>query len=419
MRQAGHRPERHTVTSRASGRPPTLRGGLALSAATVVLCLLAGEIVSRLVDPGASPWRWHYHAAEASTPAPGETQVEYDATLGWAPIPGSSGMMLGKPLSFTAAGTRAQNRDRLPETGTLSGTGTTTGPATGASDGRPILAFGDSMTEGFAVGNDETWPAHLERLTGRRVLNAGVRGYGLDQMVLRAERMVPELGPSTVVLAFIADDISRTALSIRDGKGKPWFAPEGEGLALRNVPVQAAGRASPMAALRHALGYSHLLDRIVTRLGMQQSWHGREVGTGVDPFVVSCRLMARFAALVKRAHADALVVALPEPGVFLDAKAAAGQHEALTHVLGCAARAGLPTLDTLAAFEKENVGRDLDAYYALHHFTDRGGAVAARAIAAALSGDEAQRKHVRGRSAVPHAARRPTAPRPGTRVIRI
>jgi lysophospholipase L1-like esterase len=293
-------------------------------------------------------------------------QFSYDPTLGWTPIPGSAGAPLGKPLSFTADGTREQNRERTPVTGPL------------------IIAFGDSMTEGYAAGNDETWPAHLERLTGRRVLNAGVRGYGLDQMVLRAEHLVPELKPSTVVLAFIADDISRTALSVRDAKGKPYFVPDGPGLALRNVPVQAVGRSSLMTAARRLLGYSHLVDRIVNGLGMQQVWYGREVGTGVDPFVVSCRLMDRFAALVKREGAKALVVALPEQGVFFDAKAAAGQHEALTEVLGCAAKAGLPTLDALAAFEKENVGHDIDAYYAMMHFTDRGNALVARAIAAAL-----------------------------------
>ena len=53
-------------------------------------------------------------------------------------------------------------------------------------------------------------------------------------------------------------------------------------------------------------------------------------------------------------------------------------------MLGCAAKAGLPTLDALAAFEKENVGHDIDAYYAMMHFTDRGNALVARAIAAAL-----------------------------------
>ena len=263
------------MTARSSGRPRSLWSGLALSAATVVVCLLAGEFITRLWDPSASLWHWPYYAVVASQPSPGETQFTYDPTLGWAPIAGSSGAMLGKPFSFTDEGTREQNRDRPPATGPL------------------IMAFGDSMTEGFAVGNDETWPAHLERLTGRRVLNAGVRGYGLDQIVLRAERIVPEIKPSTVVLAFIADDILRTALAVRDAKGKPYFVPEGEGLALHNVPVQVAGRSSLMMAARHLLGYSHLFDRIVNRLGVQQSWYGREVATGADPFNVSCRLMDR------------------------------------------------------------------------------------------------------------------------------
>ncbi|WP_395714195.1 SGNH/GDSL hydrolase family protein [Reyranella sp.] len=371
------------MTMRSSGRRPALRGGLALSGATVVVCLLVAELVSRLADPGASLWRWPNYAVAAPMTAPGEAQFAYDPTLGWAPIPGSSGTMLGKPLTFTAAGTREQNRDRPPAAGPSAGS--STDPSIGASTGPLIIAFGDSMTEGFAVGNDETWPAHLERLTGRPVLNAGVRGYGLDQMVLRAERMIPEIRPSTVVLAFIADDIPRTALSVRDARRKPYFLSDGEGLARHNVPVQGAARWSLMGTARQVLGYSHLLDRIMSRLGVQQSWHGREVGTGADPFVVSCRLMERFAALVTREGAKALVAALPEQGVFLDAKAAAGQHAALTRVLGCAARVGLPTLDTLAAFEKENAGRDIDAYYTLMHFTDRGGALAARAIAAALA----------------------------------
>src|SRR5690349_13483737 len=149
---------------KAAFLPTRLLSGLALSAATVVLCLLAGEFIARVADPGASLWRWPYYAVVASQPSPGETQFAYDPTLGWAPTPGSSGAMLGKPFSFTDQATREQNRDRPPATGPL------------------ILALGDSMTEGFAVGNDETWPAQLERLTGRRVLNAGVRGYGLDQI---------------------------------------------------------------------------------------------------------------------------------------------------------------------------------------------------------------------------------------------
>ena len=249
------------------------------------------------------------------------------------------------------------------------------------------IAPGDrvlDLTEGYAVGNDETWPANLERVAGRRVLNAGVRGYGLDQIVLRAERMISKIKPSTVILAFIADDISRTALSVGGAKGKPYFVPEGAGLALRNVPVQVAGRSSLMMAARHILGYSHLFDRIGEPFGGAPIlvWpRGRHGGRSLHRVLP---LDDRFSALVKRERANALVVALPEQGVFFDVKGAAGQHEALTEVLGCAAKAGLPTLDTFAAFEKENVGRDIDTYYTMMHFTDRGGAIAARSIAAAL-----------------------------------
>ncbi|TAJ97448.1 MAG: hypothetical protein EPO10_18725 [Reyranella sp.] len=357
------------MTNPAPGRSSSVLGGLALGAATVVFCLLAGEVATRLWDPDVSLWHWPNSLVEASEPAPGETQFAYDSILGWAPVAGSSGKMLGKFLTFTDEGTRAQNRE-APR-----------------AIGPSIMTFGDSMTEGYAVGDNETWPAELERITGRPVLNAGVRGYGLDQMVLRAERLVPEFRPATVVLAFIADDISRTALSVRDSRGKPYFVPDAQGgLALHNVPVPGVNFPPPVVLARGLLGHSHLFDLIVTRLGLRAYWSGREIGTGVDPFVVSCRLMDRLASLAKREGAAALVVALPEQGVFFDAKAAAGQREALTRVLDCAARAGLDTLDTTPAFAQENVGRDIDAYYTMLHFTFRGAALAAREIAATLGG---------------------------------
>jgi hypothetical protein len=196
---------------------------------------------------------------------------------------------------------------------------------------------------------------------------------------------MPQLKPPTVVLAFIADDILRTALSVREAKGKPYFVPDGEGLALRNVPVQITGRSPLMAAARNILGYSHLFDRIIGRSSLQQIWYGREIGNGVDPDLVSCRLMDRFAALVRREGAKALVVALPEQAVFTSPSLAASQRKMQAAALGCAAKAGLPTLDTFAAFDKEDVGRDIDTYYTQLHFTDRAAAIAARAIASALA----------------------------------
>ena len=174
---------------------PSLSGGFALAAVTVLVCLLLGEAVSRLSDPEASLWRYPNYiwlATELDAEAP--LQLRYDSELGYEPRPGVSGTLKGETLSYSADGFRNHNLDRPTATGPL------------------ILALGDSYTEGYAVSDDETWPAHLERDTGRRVLNAGVRSYGLDQIVLRAERLAPRVKPRTMVLAFIESDIGRTAL---------------------------------------------------------------------------------------------------------------------------------------------------------------------------------------------------------------
>src|SRR5262249_51730889 len=45
----------------------------------------------------------------------------------------------------------------------------------------PIVAVGDSFTFGEDVGDSDSWPAGLERLADRRVINGGANGFGLDQ----------------------------------------------------------------------------------------------------------------------------------------------------------------------------------------------------------------------------------------------
>lgn len=63
---------------------------------------------------------------------------------------------------------------------------------------KPILAVGDSYTFGDEVSDWETWPAQLQKLSGRRVINGGVFGYGIDQAFLRARRLLSRYQFSTV-----------------------------------------------------------------------------------------------------------------------------------------------------------------------------------------------------------------------------
>src|SRR5262245_17346754 len=63
-----------------------------------------------------------------------------------------------------------------------------------------ILAVGDSFTQGWEVDDDETWPSYLEKLADVPVINAGVGGYGTDQIVLRAEQLLPIVQPKILVI---------------------------------------------------------------------------------------------------------------------------------------------------------------------------------------------------------------------------
>jgi hypothetical protein len=101
----------------------------------------------------------------------------------------------------------------------------------------PILAVGDSFTFGTQVSDRDTWPAQLEKLSGRRVINGGVFGYGIDQAFLRARRLLSRDRFSTVIFSFIPDDIRRCQMSVEFGGAKPYFDFKDGRLTLENVPV--------------------------------------------------------------------------------------------------------------------------------------------------------------------------------------
>ena len=72
-----------------------------------------------------------------------------------------------------------------------------------------ILAFGDSLTYGYNVSRNESYPAKLEVLTGLRVINAGISGEVTRQGLQRLPKVLDESHPELMILCHGGNDLLR------------------------------------------------------------------------------------------------------------------------------------------------------------------------------------------------------------------
>ncbi|NTV29640.1 MAG: hypothetical protein HGA80_06125 [Candidatus Omnitrophica bacterium] len=117
----------------------------------------------------------------------------YDPELGWVRKPGTSGREKGRS---------GQVEYHINHVGARLNPGFEDKPAI-------ISCYGDSFAFCRQVGDAETWPHYLSRLTDSNVLNFGVGNYGMDQALLRMKREYRNCPTKIVILAVVPETISR------------------------------------------------------------------------------------------------------------------------------------------------------------------------------------------------------------------
>jgi hypothetical protein len=241
----------------------------------IVLAVMLVEISARIVSR-----RWFSSFLEREVDLMKRAYpVSYDPELGWVPRAGFSGNRnVGKTqVTINTNGLRANGGSGVPPSGS------------------PVLAVGDSFTFGDGVSDRDTWPARLEKTLARPVLNAGVFGYGVDQMVLRAHKLSPQVQPGWVVVSFIPDDIERCELAMR-GAHKPYFRITDGKLRLENQPVPPP-EPVPLDAFRKICGYSWIVHSILKNVAKTYWYAGRKrsIRAHRDGATVAGRLLRELA----------------------------------------------------------------------------------------------------------------------------
>ena len=336
-------------------------GRLALIVATVVLTFAALEIASRLWRGPGWLLYWPHLPNVVLTLSTDRCGNLFDRRLGWIPRPNCA----TPSYHHDAKGFRV-----VPG-------------STGQSLEEPaLLVTGSSFSYGDEVSDGQTWAAYLQGLIHRKVINAGVTGYSLDQTVLRSERLAKEIAPAAMIVTFAADDVTRGEMSRVWGAEKPYFELVGDRLELRHVPIP---RAMPVDRFwQKALGWSLVAEKIVRAIGEVDWWYSdrrRALPSGAGERV-ACPLMRRLAHL----SIPTLVVAQYPPRVWRDGASFAKEHRRRTRiVLDCAREAGLGALDTFRIVQDAVRARGDDALYRIWHHNSEGNRLIAEAVAAQLA----------------------------------
>ncbi len=123
-----------------------------------------------------------------------------DPVLGYVPVPNSHGFQVfpvGPDVSSQTDGKgfRIPTNQHFPN----------------LPSSEPIMIFlGDSWTYGYACAAEDTFPYLVGKKIKGTAINAGVCGYGLAQILIRSQQLLPRLKPDFLIVQYSSWLVSRS-----------------------------------------------------------------------------------------------------------------------------------------------------------------------------------------------------------------
>jgi hypothetical protein len=199
-------------------------------------------------------------------------------------------------------------------------------------DACEILAVGDSTTYGYAAPPEGSWPAHLERLTGKITYNAGVGSYSppeygrvvAELLVLQPQLVIAGLLPANDLMGAYRSVYEEGRFGVLKSREQATLRALAAAESQRPFPREAAATPGPeevatatalaksSAVYRLVRSYADLLtDRTPYRLVQDDSFEGSLRRPGRYAF----DRLARARTVFLPAETEALAIDLDDPRI--------------------------------------------------------------------------------------------------------
>jgi hypothetical protein len=222
---------------------------------------------------------------------------EFDPLLGWSPKKGLRDQKVASTfVNFSSFGYRGKQEYSLER----------------PVEKNRVVVVGDSFTFGEEVNDAETYSAYLaELLLNTEVMNFGVHGYGLDQMLLHLQQNAIKQQPNIVVFAFINDDFNRLLLDFRDF-AKPKLAIQDGKISTTNTPLETPEQFKKKTLLRS--------NTLTAGLLLKDRLHYQKYNPASDIEALAPTVFQTALDTTTKANAQLVLLFLPTGGEMIDSR---------------------------------------------------------------------------------------------------